>query len=225
MNKIIRYSAIDIKSVKEEDNGELNIEGYGAVFGNIDSYNEVIRKGAFKKTIEESASRVALCYQHDIYMPIGKINVIKEDDYGLYIEARISDSEGEIKTKIKEGILKEMSIGYRPINGVSSVIDGEDVFELTEIKLYEVSLVTIAANDKAVITGMKSEDAINFVTKEFDRIALLAKTNRNIEYEILKLKSIITDILPQNNAQNEDKDLTEIIKKQFNDLKTWTEKK
>lgn len=223
MNKNIRFSDIEIKSIIE-DSGEVIIEGYGAVFGNIDSYGDVIRKGAFKKTIEESGSRIALCYQHDIYSPIGKITALKEDDYGLYIEARISDSEPDIKTKIKEDILKEMSIGYRPINAVSAVIDGVDVLELVEIKLYEVSIVTIAANDKAVITGMKSNEKIDYVSKEFDRISALCKSNKNLEYEILKLKTIITDLLPQQkeeDAQHEVIDLSKVIETEFKDLKTW----
>lgn len=185
--KDLKFRNYEIKSVTEENN-EMFIEGYGAIFGNIDSYNDIIEKGAFSKTISENKGRVAFCYQHDIYTPIGKIEDINEDEIGLKIKVRISDSEDDIKVKIREGILKELSIGYSTIR--SEYNQETDIRTLKEVKLWEVSLVTIAANPMATITAMKSEEAATMIEAEFDRL-LAIETNRNKKFDLLKLKSLV----------------------------------
>lgn len=188
MKKDLRFNNFQIKAIKE-DGDDLMIEGYGAVFNNIDSYGDVIRKGSFAKTIKERGDRIAFCYQHDIRNPIGKIQEIKEDDFGLWIVVKVSNAEDDIKTKIREKILQEMSIGYVVINANSAMIDGVDVFELTEIRLYEVSLVTVAANDKARITSMKSEqDREDFIDDEVDRLIAVTR-DQHLKFELLKLKA------------------------------------
>lgn len=181
--------------VKADSDDELIIQGHGAVKGNIDSYKDVITDGAFKKTIKEQGERIAFCYQHDIYNPIGKIQEIKEDGKGLWLKVKISDAEGDIKTKIREGILKEMSIGYSVMDAKRGEQDGEDVNFLTEIKLYEVSLVTIAANPLAMIEGMKSEDQSNkdYIETEFDRILAIERSKEK-QYDIMKLKALVMSL-------------------------------
>ena len=188
MKKDLRFNNFKIKEIKE-DGDDLIIEGYGAAFNNIDSYGDVIRKGAFAKTIKERGDRIAFCYQHDIRNPIGKIQEIKEDDFGLWIVVKVSNAEDDIKTKIREKILQEMSIGYVVINANSAMIDGVDVFELTEIRLYEVSLVTVAANEKARITSMKSEQGReDFIDEEIDRLVAVTR-DQHLKFELLKLKA------------------------------------
>lgn len=192
----LKFKNFDITDWKQEDNSDsLVIEGYGAYFGNVDSYGDIIERGAFVKSLNDRAGRIAFCYQHDIWNPIGKIQEIKEDDRGLWLKVKISAAEEDISTKIKEGILREMSIGYRPINSRSEMRDGNQVNILTEIKLIEVSLVTVAANPLAVIENMKREDRINYIAKEFDRLISIVK-NENINFEIQKLKSIVLSAAP-----------------------------
>lgn len=142
--------------VKEDDNGTV-LEGYGAFFGNVDSYGDIIEKGAFFETINgENKDRIAFCYQHRMSEPIGKIENIFEDEKGLFVSVRISQSESGIATKVKEGILKEMSIGY--IATKREYNDENDTRILKQIDLYEISLVTRAANALAVVTSVKAED-------------------------------------------------------------------
>jgi len=164
--------------VKQDENGTL-IEGYGAYFGNKDSYDDVIEKGAFSETITgENRDRIAFCYQHNMSMPIGKIENIYEDEKGLFVSVKISESESGIATKVKEGILKEMSIGY--IAKVREYDDVEDVRTLKQIDLFEISLVTRAANPMATVTGVKAED---FELKQMEDEELKALKDK-IEKEI-----------------------------------------
>lgn len=195
--KKLFYGQGDIIEFKSEDDGRLTITGYAAYFNNIDSYKDVILPGAFSKTIEERSGRIAFCYQHDIFSPIAKIESLSEDAKGLFVTAKISASEEDIQTKIKEGIISEMSIGYSPVKSKNGNAMGyEDARLLEEIKLFEISLVTIAANPLAVITGMKSDEQKSYLEKEFDRVIAIVR-NENINFEIMKLKSLVLSIAPE----------------------------
>jgi len=213
--------------VKADSDKELIIEGHGAVKGNIDSYKDVIVDGAFTKTIEQRGERIAFCLQHDIRNPIGKIQEIKEDGKGLFLKVRISDSEGDIKTKIREGILKEMSIGYSTVDAKAGEVGGEDVTLLTEIKLYEVSLVTVAANEQAFIESMKADGQTNadVISDEFDSLIAIEKNNEK-KYEIMKLKALVMS-LPLESKEtplkkdSTDKDKPLITKDELNNILNW----
>jgi len=202
MDNNIKYKSIDIKDAIKADNGNLEITGYGAFFGNVDSYGDIIEKGAFNNTIEERKDRIAFCYQHDIYNPIGKIVELKEDDNGLFIKVVLSAAEKDIQTKIKEGILKEMSIGYSVVSSKADVIEDKQINRLNELKLYEISLVTVAANPLAIIEGMKSEDRANYLNDEFDRFIATIR-NEAIKYEAQKLKSIIFSVPVETHIKEE----------------------
>lgn len=188
----IKFKAVSDVSIKAEGS-DFIIEGYGAIFGNVDSYNDIVEPGAFTKTLNEMRDRICLCYQHDIHMPIGKMMEMHEDNKGLYFKARISDAEEGIKQKIKEGILKEFSIGYSTIK-YEMEEKGEGmrpICHLKEVKLWEISLVTIAANDKAGLLSFsgKSEWSKDILIEEFDRIIAIER-DQNKKFELLKLKAL-----------------------------------
>lgn len=187
----LKFKNFDIHTKKEDDAGNLIIEGYAAIFGNIDSYGDRIQKGAFEKTLIERKGRIPFCYQHDIWNPIGKPMEIKEDDKGLFVRAMISAAEDDIQTKIREEILKEMSIGYRTLNSTTAMQDGVPVNELTEVKLVEISIVTIAANPLATIESYKTEaEKKDFISGQFDRLIALIR-NENINFEVERLKAMV----------------------------------
>lgn len=202
--KNLDFKDFEILETKADDKGGLTIFGYGAYFGNIDSYGDIIESGAFSKTLIERKDRIAFCYQHDIWNPIGKIQEISEDEKGLKITVKLSDAEKDIQTKVREGILKEMSIGYRTVNSKQEIRDSQEINILTEIKLIEVSLVTVAANPLAVIESMKGEEKINYVENEFDRVLAIVK-NDNINFEIQKLKSLVFSLPPVTQQPDESK--------------------
>lgn len=188
--KDLEFKSFEILETKADTSGNLTIIGYGARFNNIDAHNDIIQKGAFEKTLQTRAGRIAFCYQHDIWNPIGKIKSIEEDESGLKIEVMISAAEPDIQTKVKENILQEMSIGYRTIESKSEVREGKEVRLLTEIELLEISLVTVASNPLAIIEGMKGEQATETIEKEFNRLIAIIK-NENINFEIRKLKGLV----------------------------------
>jgi HK97 family phage prohead protease len=56
------------------------VKGYGSIFGNVDSDNDIIEKGAYARTIKNNGSRVKYLYQHDITKPIGRMKELFEDE-------------------------------------------------------------------------------------------------------------------------------------------------
>jgi HK97 family phage prohead protease len=131
-----------------EDNDYFYFKGYASVFGNIDLGGDVVMQGAFTQTLQERMPK--LCYQHDIKDPIGVIIKCSEDSKGLYIEAKMPKANRhcmDIASLIKCGAIDSMSIGYATVD--SDLING--VRYLKELKLYEISPVTLAMNEQARI--------------------------------------------------------------------------
>ena len=148
--------------VKEVNEDEGTFTGYASTFVNEpDSYGDIVDKGAFKKTIKENKSRIKHLWNHSFMEPIGKPDELSEDDTGLLVKGRLVlgvQRAKETLALMKAGVVNEMSIGYDTIT--ESIIKG--VRHLKEVRLWDVSPVTFAANQTAVILDVKAiEDAIN----------------------------------------------------------------
>ena len=195
------------------------IKGYASMFGNVDSDGDIIDRGAYTKTLSENKERIKFLWQHFMDMPLGKVNDVYEDEVGLPFEAKISDTElgKDAKTLIKDGVLNEFSVGFMPIK-MQKENDGYN--HIKEVKLFEFSLVTLAANDQAVMTDYKSAIKPEELP---DRIDAIIKLNGNlrtsqakhaVEFELLKLKNQFSLYLtkePTNN-HSEEKEADEMIK-------------
>ena len=171
----------------EDDKGV--IKGYASMFNNVDSDNDVITRGAYAKTLQENSERIAFLYQHNMQQPIGKPLSMKEDDKGLYIEAKISNSSlgKDVKTMVSEGILKEFSVGFIPIK--EEVVGNYN--HIKEIKLFEFSLVTLAANPMAQVTEYKGTKSVDNLIDEFDELIKIYRKLDNphlIEFQLRMLR-------------------------------------
>ena len=147
----------EFKAIQEGKN--LYIEGYASVFGNLDSYNDIVAMGAFTKTISGvNGKRIKLCYQHDFDKVIGKIEELREDATGLWFKAKISNTTlgKDVAELITDGSLDEISIGYR--SNKWAYDERQEVRTITEVELYEISVVTRAANAKATITSTEAKE-------------------------------------------------------------------
>lgn len=149
------YKAFNFTLENVNENGEFS--GYAAVFDTVDDGGDVIEKGAFAKTIVEDFDRIKILSQHqDCELPIGKPLELREDDKGLFIRAKISDTQKgrDIQTLLKDGVLNKLSIGY---DAVDFYYDGDThIRHLKEVRLWEVSVVTWAMNEFAQIEEVKS---------------------------------------------------------------------
>jgi HK97 family phage prohead protease len=158
----------ELKFATDQATGEF--EGYGAVFGNEDSYGDVIVKGAFKGAIRDSKKSdtwPAMLLQHgftsDFDMPIGVWTEMEEDEFGLKMKGQLAintqrgrDAYELLKMQPRPAI-NGLSIGYIPRKFDTGTKPGEPRRTLKEIQLMEVSLVTFPANDLARVENVKSD--------------------------------------------------------------------
>jgi len=133
--------------------------GYASVFGNMDSQKDIVLKGAFKSSIA-AKSGIKLLWQHQPDEPIGVINKMAEDEYGLYMEGQLLldvQKAREAYSLLKSGAINGLSIGYMPTDYSTDYESG--VRFLKQVELWEVSLVTFPANPQAVVSSLKSAPA------------------------------------------------------------------
>ena len=155
-----KTSQFEYKSAEDDT---LHIRAYALVFGNVDSYGDVIMPNACDAYLKsEDASRTKLCYQHNLDHVIGVITDKGVDTKGMWFEADILPTSlgKDVAMLIKAGAINEVSIGYRATEYHYEKRDGYD-YELRildAITIGEISPVTRAANPQAVITSVKAEE-------------------------------------------------------------------
>lgn len=147
----------ELKAVQEDG----FFSGYGAVFGNVDWYNDVILPGAFKASLEKWRSKNKMppvLWNHNDSEPIGVYTQIYEDEKGLFVEGKLLiDDVPRAKSTyalLKAGAIDGLSIGYSTKKANQQ---GNGVRELIEVDIGEISIVTQPANDRSLITSVKNK--------------------------------------------------------------------
>ena len=163
---------MELKSVPTEfkATGKRQIEGHASIFGNRDSYGDVVHPGAFTRTLNNDRRRVKVLWQHDPSNPIGRPLDMHEDDRGLFVTATIADTTlgRDAMALFDAEVIDELSIGYDAI--VEEYDNESGVRNLREIKLWEFSPVTWAANDLARITQVKHASDLDAVLDRLERL-------------------------------------------------------
>lgn len=162
----------EVKFVDEANKAAGSFEGYGAVYGNLDSHEDMIEPGAFAKSLldrERAGRSLPPMYKMHGAMtgnrhePIGVWDAMSEDANGLHVKGRLIGLDTEqgkwTYAQLKEGALKGLSIGYRvPPHGArkGSGRPGEPKRVIKMAALREVSLVDEPSNALARVYAMKS---------------------------------------------------------------------
>ncbi|MGE0425419.1 MAG: HK97 family phage prohead protease [Reyranellaceae bacterium] len=156
--------------------------GYGAVFGNVDTYGDVIESGAFKETLrawEDKGKYPPMLLQHgggflggaDDLLPVGRWTAMQENSRGLKVEGQLFALQTErgqyLYEGLKSGVLDGLSIGYRAKEFVLGTKPGEPRRRLKSVDLVELSIVTFPANDRARVGSVKAADTIRTI-REFE---------------------------------------------------------
>ena len=97
------------------------VKGYGSYFDNKDSDQDIIRRGAYQKTIQENGNRVKYLYQHDMMQPLGKMNELYEDEKGLGFTASVPKTQlgTDVIELMKAGVITETSDSTSNFNSSS----------------------------------------------------------------------------------------------------------
>ncbi len=164
----------DVKFAASDDTTK-SFTGYGAVFGNTDSYGDVIAKGAFAKSLK-SGEKPAMFLNHDPYsLPIGLWTKLEEDDFGLKVEGEFLDTSmgRDTYTASKSGAITGLSIGFRPQEVTLGKPGTDEPIRLIKsVELLEISVVTFPANGKARIGNVKSFTSDDDYERELIRLGM-----------------------------------------------------
>lgn len=170
-----------IKSVNEQ--GEIS--GYASVFNVVDGYNDAVIKGAFLRSINhfKLQKKPKLLWQHNVNFPIGVIDELYEDDYGLFVKGHLLldiPKSKEIYSLLKNKAIDGFSIGYK----VRDSFLEKGVTYLSDIDLFEISIVTFPACQEALVSTVKSHQKndnaeeltqylkqINFISNKVKKLA------------------------------------------------------
>lgn len=162
---LTKSATIKLKAGPDDGLDEGQFVAYASVFGNIDSYGDVVMPGAFAKTLAEwtkSGNLIPVLFGHNMSDPdfnLGGVLSADEDNVGLKVTAQLDlDNPKALQTyrMLKGRRINQMSFAYDEIDSGPAVHDGEHVWELRELKLYEVSVVTLGANQETEILAVKS---------------------------------------------------------------------
>ena len=123
----------------------LRIEGYASLWSVADLNRDVVHKGAFSASLAKTgAEGVRMLHQHEGRAVVGVWDRMVEDERGLFVSGRIMDWSAEARfaaALAKAGAMDALSIGFRAVRARR---DGA-LRVLTEVDLWEVSLVTFPA--------------------------------------------------------------------------------
>jgi hypothetical protein len=179
----------DYKEIDTEEDGSF--EGYASVFNNKDLGNDVIKPGAFSKSVyDKKPKQIKLLYQHKTDEPIGVIDKLEEDKRGLKIKGRLAmgtQKGKEVYELMKMGALDSMSIGYKLSPEDYKYSDKLKKRTITNLDLMEVSMVTFPMNPKAKVTkvklaGMNVRELENYLC-DLGMTNSVAKQSANVLYK------------------------------------------
>lgn len=198
-----QYRNMEIRALDPGQDSDYKVRGYATTFNEpyvllkYDDFEirEQVDPGAFN---DADMKDVIMQYDHEgrVYARLkNKTLSLKVDDHGLLVEADLRGTEEgrKLYEEIKGGYTDKMSFGFTVAEDrVEEFNEGEKRVYLRTIvrvdKLYDVSAVSIPANDGTEISARAFCDGV-IAKREAERL-LAEKTKRDRDYIELKIKLI-----------------------------------
>lgn len=182
-----------------------------------DSYGDIIEPGAFTKTIEkrkESGHPFPLCWNHDFSSVIGVVDTIEEKEIGPYIEASFLDTAlaQDVRKMVQSGAVYQFSFAYDVLSWREPTAEEKKMGVqnvLQEVEVFEISVVTVPANQNAVVTDIKG--AIEAEIKAGRR------NNKSDEETIKQIISLAQSLLTKEDDKPEEAEAKEEAKSEVNE--------
>lgn len=164
MKIITKHLSLDEVHIKFDGDSKGIFEGYASVFGNVDSYGDIMLPGSYKSTLLSSQRPVAMFFNHDSYdMPVGKWLEIQEDSHGLYAKGELTPGLGrssDLLAAMKHGTVGGLSVGFGAVKADWDMNEhGGKTFK-NVTNLHEISIVTRPANTLAQVNSLKSLEEV-----------------------------------------------------------------
>lgn len=164
----IKSVPFKVKAIGPEDGlSDGQFEGYASVFGNIDSYGDIVVRGAFKASLAEWQAKgdpIPLLWGHDFSDPfsnIGAIDTAEEDDHGLKVRGTF-DMENPKAAQVYRLAKGRRTTGMSFAYDVRDEEQKDDANYLKTLHIHEASIVPIGANALAGVEAVKMS-ALSFL--------------------------------------------------------------
>ncbi len=179
----------DIDAVETKDDGVIRIHGKAST-PTIDAHDDIIRTKAFAGTMDEYMKNPVLLLQHDSDKPVGVVTDYAIRKSALEISAEVRHDTDAVMQKIRAGTIKAFSVGFKMLALSVRYLDKDGkertadewqaerslesttpyvirrIREITDLKLYEISVVSMPANPEALFSLKKSlKDTLDAVEK------------------------------------------------------------
>lgn len=150
-----------------EENGELTIQGYFAVFNSLyeiaPGMTESVAPGAFQNTL---GGDIRALINHDTTLVLGRTKAhtleLREDEHGLWGKVTINPNDGDamnLYERVKRGDVDGCSFGFNPTEEDTEIRENGDVhWTIKAVDLFEVSACTFPAYEATNISA-RSEEA------------------------------------------------------------------
>lgn len=180
LRKTLSLSNVSLKM----DGSTGRFQGYASVFGGVDSYGDTIVKGAYESTLRKNG-RPKMYLEHSWagfssngagLLPIGKFEVVKEDDHGLFVDGELTPGMSvstDVRAAMEHGTIDGLSVGGFVQKGdYDETENGRVIRKWTN--LIEISVVSMPADGAARIQSVKHEGLVAAIAD--------LQTIREIEY-------------------------------------------
>lgn len=205
----MKYKTLELKA-----NEVGGISGFFSTYDKTpDSYGDIIEPGSFTKTLEkrkESGHPFPLCFNHDFDKVIGAVDSVEDTEKGPYIEAHFLDTAlaQDVRKMLQSGAIYQFSFAYDVLKARAPYEDEAKagvMNVLEELEVFEISVVTVPANQNAVVTEVKATEP---ETKSGRRNSkadedVITSTIDQLDKCINALKSLIEDGEPEDKPEDE----------------------
>lgn len=193
---IYNYKSFDLE-VKDVDAKSGTVTGYFSAFGMVDSDGDIMMPGAFKRSIQdwgvEGKQRIKHLLNHNPSQPLGKLTMLKEDNFGLYYESKVGTHQlgKDFVKMVESGLIGEHSIGFKTLREQKS---GE-ANQIQDVMLFEGSSLTAwGANENTPMMGMKGMKNIEKIQDQIKAFEKFVRdsdvTDETIDLCLIKVKQL-----------------------------------
>ena len=131
----------------------------------VDRGNQRIEPMAFAKSKKGFMRNPVLLANHEWSMPIGRVDEFEVTPQGLIIEATLGsgfEEADKVWAMIEQDLVRSFSVGLRPFE---IEIDEKGVEVITDLELFEVSVVTIPMNAESTFEVTSKGEIKNIMVK------------------------------------------------------------
>lgn len=168
-----------VKAAGEQDGLQQGqFEAIVSVFGNVDHGGDVVLPGAFSRSLsawKASGDPIPVIWSHQIGDPESHIGVVLDaeellagderlpeklrDNGGLWVRGQLDLDEpraAKVHRLLKGRRVKQFSFSYDIADGAWGERDGEKVYELRDLDLFEVGPTLLGMNASTDLVGAKA---------------------------------------------------------------------